>query len=56
MNRVTFKFDADLYNVFNSNWAYRLNNTFSQAATSQWLRPIDVLQGRLFKLGGQFSF
>jgi hypothetical protein len=56
MHRVTFKVDADLYNVFNSNWAYRLNNTFSQAATSQWLRPIDVLQGRLFKLGGQFTF
>jgi hypothetical protein len=56
MHRVTFKVDADLYNVFNSNWAYRLNSTFSQAATSQWLRPIDVLQGRLFKLGGQFTF
>jgi hypothetical protein len=56
LNRVTFKLDADLYNVFNSNWAYRLNNAFSLAATSQWLRPIDVLQGRLFKLGGHFTF
>jgi len=55
-NRVTFRVDADLYNVFNSNWAFRLNNTFSSTATSQWLRPTDVLQGRFFKIGGQFSF
>jgi hypothetical protein len=56
VNRMTFRVDADLYNVFNSNWVYRVNNTFSLASTSQWLRPVDVLQGRLFKLGGQFSF
>jgi hypothetical protein len=56
MHRATFKVDADLYNVFNSNWVYRVFNTFSQASTSQWLRPIDVLQGRLFKLGAQFTF
>jgi Carboxypeptidase regulatory-like domain len=56
MNRTTFRVDADLYNVFNSNWVFRQNNTFSQAATSQWLRPVDVLQGRFFKIGGQFTF
>ena len=56
VNRATFKVDVDLYNVFNSNWIYRQSNTFSLATTSQWNRPIDVLQGRLFKLGGQFSF
>ncbi|OLD12506.1 MAG: hypothetical protein AUJ01_16105 [Acidobacteria bacterium 13_1_40CM_3_65_5] len=56
MNRTTFRVDADLYNVFNSNWVFRVNNAFSQAATSQWLKPVDVLQGRFFKIGGQFSF
>ena len=56
MNRATFRVDADLYNVFNSNWVFRVNNAFSQAATSQWLRPVDVLQGRFFKIGGQFTF
>jgi hypothetical protein len=25
-------------------------------ATSEWLRPTDVLQGRLVKFGGQFTF
>ena len=33
-----------------------LQNPFSTASTSVWLRPIDVLQGRLFKLGAQFTF
>ena len=56
LDRVTFRVDADLYNVFNSNWVFRLNNTFSQAATSKWLLPTDVLQGRFFKIGGQFTF
>lgn len=26
------------------------------AATSEWLRPTDVLQGRLVKIGGQITF
>jgi len=56
MSRMSFKVDADVYTVFNSNWIYRQNTTFSLASTSQWLKPIDVLQGRLFKIGGQFSF
>jgi len=56
MSRMSFKVDADVYNVFNSNWTYRQFNTFSLATTSQWQRPTDVLQARLFKLGGQFSF
>jgi len=42
--------------VFNSNWPFTVNNTFSTAATSQWLRPTNVLQGRLFKIGAQFDF
>jgi hypothetical protein len=56
LETLRFRVDADLYNVFNSNWPFTLNNTFSTAATSQWLRPTNVLQGRLFKIGGQFDF
>lgn len=32
------------------------NTTFSTAATSERLRPTDVLQGRLVKIGGQLTF
>jgi hypothetical protein len=33
-----------------------VNTTFSNIATSAWLRPTNVLQGRLFKLGAQLEF
>jgi hypothetical protein len=56
LEKTHLRVDADLYNAINSNWPFSLNNTFSTAATSNWLRPTNVLQGRLFKLGGQFDF
>ncbi len=43
---------ADLYNVFNSNGVIRLNNTWG----SNWMRPTQILEGRLFKIGAQFDF
>jgi hypothetical protein len=48
--------DFDLYNVFNSSWPYTVTTTYSTAATSQYLRPTNVLQNRFFKLGGHISF
>jgi hypothetical protein len=56
-NRYRFRIDADLYNAFNNNWPFTLNTTFSNSTTtSAWLRPTNVLQGRFFKIGGQFDF
>ena len=55
-NRYSFRIDVDLYNAFNSNWPFTVNTNFSTAATSLWLRPTNVLQSRLFKIGGQFDF
>ncbi len=56
IGRCTLRVDADLYNVFNSNWPFAVNTTFATTANSAWLRPTNVLPGRFFKLGGQFSF
>ena len=56
IGRYRFRVDADLYNAFNSNWPYTVNTTFSTAATSNYLRPTNVLQSRMFKLGGQVDF
>jgi len=56
MNRMIFKLDADLYNVFNSDFVNSVNTTFSTTAGNQFLRPTGVLQGRLFKLGWQIQF
>ena len=43
---------ADLYNAFNSNGVIRLNSTWGQ----NWLRPSQILEGRLFKIGAQWDF
>ena len=51
-----FRLDFDAYNILNSNWPFAVTNTFSTLATSQYLRPTNVLQSRFFKIGGQFDF
>ena len=56
VGRYRVRVDADLYNAFNSNWPFTLNNNFATTATSQWMRPTNVLQGRLFNIGEQFDF
>jgi hypothetical protein len=50
--RATF----DAYNVFNSDWPFTVSNTFSTGATSNWMKPTNVLQARFFKIGAQFDF
>ena len=55
-NQYRMRIDFDLYNLLNSNWPYTVNTTFSNTATSAWLRPTNVLQSRFFKIGGQFDF
>ena len=50
--------NVDLYNAFNSAWVYTQNNTLgtNYAIASTWLRPAQILQARMFKIGGQFDF
>jgi hypothetical protein len=54
--RQRVRFDFDLYNLFNSNWPFTVNNTFANTATAVWLRPTNVLQSRFFKIGAQVDF
>jgi len=54
--RTRLRVDFDVYNIFNSSWPFTVNNAFSTAPTSAWLRPTNVLQHRFVKLGGQVSF
>ena len=56
LDRYRFRVDLDAYNIFNSDWPFTVTNTFSTAATSDWLRPTNVLQARFFKIGAQFDF
>ena len=54
--KTRLRVDLDLYNVLNSSWPYTVGVTYSNAATSAWLRPTNVLQHRFFKLGMNVSF
>jgi hypothetical protein len=56
VSQYRLRVDFDAYNIFNSNWPYTVSNTFSTLATSQWLRPTNVLQARFFKFGINFDF
>ena len=56
VGRFRLRGDANLYNVFNSDWVSAFNTTFSTTASNAFLRPTGVLQGRLFKIGGQLEF
>ena len=56
LDRVRLRLDLDAYNLFNSDWPFTVNTTFSNAATSNWLKPTNVLQARFFKIGASFDF
>jgi hypothetical protein len=56
MKNARFQGMVDIYNVLNRSAVLAYNTTFSTAATSEWLHPTDVLQGRLVKIGGQLTF
>jgi outer membrane receptor protein involved in Fe transport len=47
-----FEVQFDLYNLLNSNPVTALNSTYGTA----WLRPINILPGRLAKFGIQWEF
>jgi hypothetical protein len=49
---VKFEAQLDLYNLLNSNPVTALNATYGTA----WLRPINILPGRLLKAGFQMQF
>jgi hypothetical protein len=44
--------NMDLFNMFNVSAVLAQNNTFG----GSWLRPTNIIQGRLLKFGGQFDF
>jgi hypothetical protein len=56
VGETRFRVDFDAYNVLNNNWPFTVTNTFSTLATSQYLRPTNVLQARFYKIGLNFDF
>ena len=43
---------AEFYNVFNNRPAQSVVTTFG----SSWLLPVNILAGRMFKIGAQLDF
>jgi hypothetical protein len=56
VGRYRVRGNFDIYNVLNSSWPYTVSTTFSNASTSTWLRPTNVLQSRFVKFGATFDF
>jgi hypothetical protein len=52
LNRYRLQLMLDVYNALNSSAVLAYNQTYGP----EWLRPTDVLQGRLMKFGGQVTF
>jgi hypothetical protein len=52
VNRYRIQPMLDVYNALNAAPVLAYNNTFGP----EWLRPTDVLQGRLIKVGAQVTF
>jgi hypothetical protein len=44
--------NLDLFNMFNVSAVLGQNNTYGPS----WLRPTNIIQGRLLKFGGQIDF
>jgi hypothetical protein len=56
VGHIKLRGDLNLYNAFNSDYVTSINTTFSTTASNQFRRATGVLQGRLFKIGGQITF
>ena len=54
-NGDTITGNFDIYNMFNANTILNRNNVYAPTGTT-YGRPTDILAGRLFKFGAQFSF
>ena len=52
MPRGRIQANVDLYNAFNASSILAITNTYG----ALWLRPTQILQGRLLKFGGQIDF
>jgi hypothetical protein len=55
--RARLQVMADLYNAFNSDWVFSQNNVLGvNSVSSTWLRPTNVLQARMLKVGAQLDW
>ena len=48
--------NGDLYNLFNASNVLNMTTRYAGPTGGQWLRPLQILGGRMFKIGAQVDF
>jgi hypothetical protein len=48
--------NGDLYNLFNASNVLSMTTRYSGTNGGQWLRPLQILGGRMFKFSAQLDF
>jgi hypothetical protein len=54
--RARIRGNADFYNVFNAGDVLNMTTRYAGTTGGQWLRPIQILGGRMFKFSAQLDF
>jgi hypothetical protein len=54
--RVRVRGNGDLYNLFSANNVLNMTTRHAGPTGGQWLRPIQILGGRMFKISAQLDF
>jgi hypothetical protein len=56
MARARIRGNADFYNLFNAADVLNMTTRYAGATGGQWLQPIQILGGRMFKFSAQLDF
>jgi hypothetical protein len=56
MGRVRVRGNADVYNLLNASDVLNMTTRYAGTTGGQWLGPIQILGGRMFKFSGQLDF
>jgi hypothetical protein len=56
MGKVRVRGNADVYNLLNANDVLNMTTRYAGPTGGQWLGPIQILGGRMFKVSGQLDF
>lgn len=56
MGKARVRGNADVYNLLNASDVLNMTTRYAGPTGGQWLRPLQVLGGRMFKFSGQLDF
>ncbi len=56
VGKMRIRGNGDLYNLFNASNVLSMTTRYSGATGGQWLRPLQILGGRMFKISAQVDF